>query len=104
MHSVVLTLDWSSWTSLNPVILLLYRLLIHYKIADVDECQVECDSTHTSDCHNCSSRSNERCSNTDGSYECICKAGFHGASEGCKGKLSFSNPLHYHIARYQITA
>ena len=42
----------------------------------------ECASNAT---HNCSESNNEVCQDTDGSYVCVCKAGFHG--EHCMGEL-----------------
>jgi hypothetical protein len=42
----------------------------------------ECASNTT---HNCSETNNEVCQDTDGSYVCVCKAGFHG--EHCMGEL-----------------
>ena len=46
-------------------------------VLDVNECAN--DATH-----NCSEANNEVCLDTDGSYVCVCKAGFDG--EHCRGK------------------
>lgn len=57
---------WSSWM-FNWSSLLL---------TDIDEC-----STNT---HNCSLNAN--CTNTDGSFKCVCKEGFTGDGNSCSGK------------------
>jgi len=48
-----------------------------YVIADIDECSM---GTHTCD-------PNANCTDTDGSYNCMCMNGFEGNGFNCTGKL-----------------
>ncbi len=47
-----------------------------YNSVDVDECSI------SHDCH-----MNAECTNTAGSYECTCNAGYEGDGHYCRGKL-----------------
>ena len=54
-------------------------------ILDYDECNPR-DNVHTVDCGN-----NEKCVNTDLSYDCVCKTGYTNESSGCVGKYMYFN-------------
>ena len=54
---------------------------VYLTTADIDECQ---DGSH-----NCNE--NAECSNTVGSFECLCNPGYSGNGQNCSGK----NICHY---------
>ena len=54
----------------------MYRLII--LITDIDEC-----SDGSDDCDD-----NAVCTNTDGSFTCVCESGYTGNGRVCEGKLS----------------
>ena len=49
----------------------------HHTFADIDECVTNSYSCVV----------NGACSNTDGSYTCVCKSGYSGDGKICTGKL-----------------
>lgn len=53
-------------------------------ISDIDECAEGID--------NCSKLKDRACKNINGSYECVCRAGYKG-NEECLGKYSFCSTL-----------
>ena len=72
-----------------PTVILVVSLLVHMYIhvytflfLDIDECDQSSALCHT----------NATCTNTIGSYQCFCKAGFEGDGALCGGiKLSYEN-------------
>ena len=52
-------------------------MTIHFNFLDIDECAVDLHACH----------SNATCNDTESSYNCTCKPGFHGDGKtSCKGK------------------
>ena len=57
--------------STNDSLVIVMKFVIVY--ADVNEC--------TDELHNCTDLENKTCSNTNGSFECICDIGYEGDDE-----------------------
>ena len=65
-------------------------------ISDINEC--------VEDLHNCSLFENKTCSNTNGSFECVCYDGYEEIGD-CVGMYDlssnlFSITMFYHVCRY----
>ena len=62
--------------------------------SDIDEC---IDGTHGCDV-------NAECNNTQGSYNCTCKDGFHGNDTNCTGECSYLSTGHVQMAAKTLVA
>ena len=60
----------------RPTLITVNVQLIIFILTDIDEC-----ATKT---HNCNLKAN--CTNTSGSFECVCKEGYTGDGKSCSGK------------------
>ena len=66
-----------TWTQTSrPTLIIVNVQMIIFILTDIDEC-----STKT---HNCNLNAN--CTNTDGSFKCVCKEGYTGDGKSCSGK------------------
>ena len=65
-----------TWTQTSRPNLIIVNVQMIFILTDIDEC-----STKT---HNCNLNAN--CTNTDGSFKCVCKEGYTGDGKSCNGK------------------
>jgi len=56
-------------------------------VSDVDEC------TRDQPCHD-----KADCQDTEGSYKCTCKEGYHGDGKHCEGRFDNSHTLIYKLS------
>ena len=66
----------------------IHNLLVVPILSDIDECSTSSDLCHPQ----------AVCTNTDGSYTCMCVSGYTGDGQNCSGKQSHVESFYVYIS------